>query len=41
MKILLDYSYKLIKSTINKSEEIDELIIKKLKNWDLKRIALN
>lgn len=37
---IIDYSYRLIKSTINKSEEIDELIIKKLKNWDLKRIAL-
>ena len=29
-----------VESTINKSEEIDQLIIKKLKNWDLKRIAL-
>tara|TARA_B100000927_G_scaffold289257_1_gene285505 strand:- start:920 stop:1411 length:492 start_codon:yes stop_codon:yes gene_type:complete len=37
---IIEYSYRLIKSTINKSEEIDELIIKKLKNWDLKRIAL-
>lgn len=37
---VIEYSYRLIKSTINKSEEIDELIIKKLKNWDLKRIAL-
>ena len=37
---IIEYSYRLIKSTINKSEEIDELIIKKLKNWELKRIAL-
>ena len=37
---IINYSYKLVESTINKSEEIDQLIIKKLKNWDLKRIAL-
>ena len=37
---IINYSYKLVEFTINKSEDIDNLIIKKLKNWDLKRIAL-
>lgn len=37
---IINYSYKLIEVTIKKSEEIDKLIVKKLKNWDLKRIAL-
>lgn len=37
---IVDYSYKLIESAINNSDEIDQFIIKKLKNWDLKRIAL-
>lgn len=37
---IIKYSYQLVEFTINKSEDIDKLIIKKLKNWDLKRIAL-
>ncbi len=37
---IIKYAYKLIKCTISKSEEVDDYIIAKLKNWDLKRIAL-
>ena len=37
---ILDYSFKLIESTIHKSDDIDSFISSKLKNWDLKRIAL-
>jgi len=37
---IVDYAYKLIEATINNSDEIDKFITKKLKNWDLKRIAL-
>ena len=37
---IIDYSYKLIESTIHKSDDIDSCISSKLKNWDLKRIAL-
>ena len=36
---IINYSYQLVELTINKSEDIDKLIIK-LKNWDLKRLAL-
>ena len=35
-----EYAYKLIKSTIEKCDIVDDYIISKLKNWDLKRIAL-
>ena len=35
-----NYTYKLITSTIEKCDEVDQYIIAKLKNWDLKRIAL-
>ena len=34
------YAYRLIESTINKCDEVDSCISSKLKNWDLKRIAL-
>ena len=37
---ILNYSYRLLESTINKSDIIDKHISAKLKNWDLKRIAL-
>ena len=37
---IIRYAYKLIEYTINKSDEVDDYIISKLKNWDLKRIAL-
>lgn len=37
---IIRYTYKLIEYTINKSDEVDGYIISKLKNWDLKRIAL-
>ena len=37
---MINYSYRLVETTINKSEIIDKYIILKLKNWDLKRIAL-
>tara|TARA_Y100001970_G_scaffold86807_1_gene109482 strand:- start:2098 stop:2589 length:492 start_codon:yes stop_codon:yes gene_type:complete len=37
---IVNYSYSLIEITINKSDIIDQYIIKKLKNWDLQRIAL-
>ena len=37
---IIDYSYRLINSTINESDKIDKYIESKLKNWDLKRIAL-
>ena len=37
---IIRYAYKLIEYTINKSDEVDGYIISKLKNWDLKRIAL-
>ena len=39
-KDIIRYTYKLIEYTINKSDEVDGYIISKLKNWDLKRIAL-
>ena len=39
-KDIMDYTYRLIESTIKKSDEVDNCIISKLKNWDLKRIAL-
>ncbi len=35
-----NYTYKLITSTIERCDEVDQYIIAKLKNWDLKRIAL-
>ena len=35
-----NYTYKLITSTIEKCDEVDQYIMAKLKNWDLKRIAL-
>ena len=34
------YAYKLITSTLERCDEVDEYISAKLKNWDLKRIAL-
>ena len=37
---IIKYAYRLIESTINKSDEVDACITSKLKNWDLKRIAL-
>ena len=37
---IIRYTYKLVEYTINKSDEVDGYIISKLKNWDLKRIAL-
>ena len=37
---IIKYAYRLIKSTIDKSDEVDDYIISKLKNWELKRIAL-
>jgi len=37
---IIEYAYRLIESTINQSDVIDKFISKKLKNWDLKRIAL-
>ena len=37
---IINYSYRLIDSTINESDKIDKYIESKLKNWDLKRIAL-
>ena len=37
---IIKYAYRLIKSTIDKSDEVDDHIISKLKNWELKRIAL-
>ena len=37
---ILSYSYRLIESTISKTDIIDKHISAKLKNWDLKRIAL-
>ncbi len=37
---IIKYAYRLIESTINKSDEVDTCIASKLKNWDLKRIAL-
>lgn len=39
-KEIINYTYKLITSTIDKCDEVDQYIISKLKNWDLKRIAL-
>jgi N utilization substance protein B len=39
-KDIMDYTYRLIESTIKKSDEVDDCITSKLKNWDLKRIAL-
>jgi len=37
---IIKYAYRLIESTINQSDVIDKFISTKLKNWDLKRIAL-
>ena len=37
---IIEYAYRLIESTINESDKIDQFISTKLKNWDLKRIAL-
>jgi len=37
---IINYSYRLLEKTIHKSDIIDEYISLKLKNWDLKRIAL-
>jgi len=37
---IIEYAYRLIESTIDKCDEVDDYIISKLKNWDLKRIAL-
>ena len=37
---IINYAYRLIEYTINKSDEVDTCIASKLKNWDLKRIAL-
>jgi len=37
---IIKYAYRLIESTIDKCDEVDNYIISKLKNWDLKRIAL-
>tara|TARA_B100000029_G_scaffold167863_1_gene164064 strand:- start:123 stop:614 length:492 start_codon:yes stop_codon:yes gene_type:complete len=34
------YTYRLIESTIDKCSDVDKYITSKLKNWDLKRIAL-
>ena len=34
------YAYRLIESTIDKCSDVDTYIASKLKNWDLKRIAL-
>jgi len=39
-KDIMEYTYRLIESTIKKSDEVDNCITSKLKNWDLKRIAL-
>lgn len=39
-KDIIEYAFKLIESTISKCDEIDSFIEPKLKNWDLKRIAL-
>ena len=39
-KDIIEYAFKLIESTISKCDEIDIFIESKLKNWDLKRIAL-
>ena len=37
---IIEYAYRLIEATINESDKIDQFISSKLKNWDLKRIAL-
>ena len=37
---IINYSYRLLKTTIKKCDIIDNYISLKLKNWDLKRIAL-
>jgi len=37
---IINYSYELLETTINKCEMIDNYISLKLKNWDLNRIAL-
>ena len=37
---IINYSYRLLKSVIDKSEMLDKHITLKLKNWDLERIAL-
>ena len=39
-KDIMEYTYRLIESTIKNSDEVDNCITSKLKNWDLKRIAL-
>ena len=37
---IIDYTYKLLEMTIQKSDEVDIHISSKLKNWDIKRIAI-
>jgi len=37
---IINYAYRLIESTIDKSDTVDKYISSKLKNWDLKRISL-
>lgn len=37
---IINYTYRLLETTIQKSDEVDTHISSKLKNWDLKRIAL-
>ena len=37
---IINYSYRLLETTIKKCDIIDNYISLKLKNWDLKRIAL-
>ena len=37
---ITEYTYKLITSTIERCDDVDQYISAKLKNWDLKRIAL-
>tara|TARA_B100000029_G_scaffold436810_1_gene451608 strand:- start:492 stop:983 length:492 start_codon:yes stop_codon:yes gene_type:complete len=37
---IINYAYRLIESTIDKSDTVDKHISSKLKNWDLKRISL-
>ena len=37
---IIRYTYRLIESTIDKCDIVDDYITSKLKNWDLKRIAL-
>jgi N utilization substance protein B len=37
---IINNTYKLVELTIQKCDEVDNYISSKLKNWDLKRIAL-